>query len=81
MLSNTLRLNFCYLKIIHILHPKIIGNILKNKQNKCVCIHEIIRQIIMKMKMKMKNTSHRYDIIDLDPVMNANTVNIKSVSQ
>ena len=35
----------------------------------------------MKMKMKMKNTSHRYDIIDLDPVMNANTVNIKSVSQ
>ena len=43
MLGNTLRLNFCYLKIIHILHsryrPKIIGHILKNKQkNKCVCI-------------------------------------------
>ena len=55
MLSNALRLNFCYLKIIHILHPKIIGNILKNKQNKCVCIHEIMRQITMKMKMKMKN--------------------------
>ena len=67
MLSSTLRLNFCYLKIIHILHPryhpKIIGHILKNKQkNKCVCIHEIIRLIIMKMKMKMKNRSHRYDI-------------------
>ena len=67
MLSNTLRLNFCYLKIIHILHPryhpKIIGHILKNKQrNKCVCIHEIIQLIIMKMKMKMKNGSHRYDI-------------------
>ena len=33
MLSNTLRLNFCYLKIIHILHSryclKIIGHILK----------------------------------------------------
>ena len=33
----TLRLNFCYLKIIHILHPRyhpeIIGHILKNKQN------------------------------------------------
>ena len=28
-----------------------------------------------------QNTSHRYDIIDLDPVMNTNTVNIKSVSQ
>ena len=44
MLSNTIRLNFCYLKIIHILHPlyhpKIIGHILKNMQKtKCVCIH------------------------------------------
>ena len=47
MLSNTLRLGFCYLKILHILHlhyhPKIIEHILKNKQqNKCVCIHEVI---------------------------------------
>ena len=38
-----LRLNFCHLKIIHILHPhyhpKIIGHILKNKpKNKCVCV-------------------------------------------
>ena len=46
MLSNNLRLNFCYLKIIHILHPryhpKIIGHILKKKQkNKCACIHTI----------------------------------------
>ena len=46
MLSNTLRLSFCYFKIIHILHPhyhpEIIGHILKNKQkNKCVCIHTI----------------------------------------
>ena len=69
MLGNTLRLNFCYWKIIHIAHPhphyhpKIIGHILKNKQiSKCVCIHEIIRLIIMKMKMKMKNRSHRNDI-------------------
>ena len=63
MLSNTLRLNFCYLKIIHIFdqcyHPKVIEHILKNKQkNKCVCIHEIIRLTIM----KMKNRSHRYDV-------------------
>ena len=30
-------------------HRKIIVHILKNKQkNKCVCIHEIIRLIIMK---------------------------------
>ena len=67
MLSNTLRLNFCYLKIIHILHlryhPKLIVHILKNKQMKrCVCIHEIIQLIITNMKMKMKNISHRYDV-------------------
>ena len=67
MLSNTQKLNFYYLKIIHILHslyhPKIIGHILKIKQkNKCVCIHEIIQLIIMKMKMKMKNRSRRCDI-------------------
>ena len=61
-LSNTLKLNFCYLKIIHILYPKIIGHILENKQkDNCICIYEIIQLIIMKMKMKMKNRSHRYD--------------------
>ena len=67
MLSNTQRLNFCYLKIIQIYHPryhpKIIGHILKNKQkNKCVSIHEVLWLIIMKMKMKMKNRPHRYYI-------------------
>ena len=63
MLSNSLRLNFCYLKNIRILHPKIIQHILENKQkNKCVCIYEIIQSIIMKMIMKMKNRSHRYDM-------------------
>ena len=67
MLSNILRLNLCYLKIILIFHPcyhpKIIGHILKNKpKNKCVCIHEMMRLIVTKMKMKMKNRSHRYDI-------------------
>ena len=35
-MSNTLRLNFCYLKIIEFLHPrylpKILGDILKNVQ-------------------------------------------------
>ena len=65
--KQTLRLNFCYLKIIHILHPlyhpKIIGHILKNKEkNKCDFIHQIMSLIIVKMKMKMKNRSHRYDI-------------------
>ena len=45
------------------LSAKIIGHILKNKQkNKSVCIYEIIRSIIMKMKMKIKNRWRRYDI-------------------
>ena len=67
MLSNTLRLNFCYLKIIQILHqryhPKIIGYILKKKRkNKGVYIHEIMRLIVMKMKMKIKNKLNIYGI-------------------
>ena len=46
MLRNTLKLNFYYLKIIHILYPRyystILGHILKNKQKKkYVCIHTI----------------------------------------
>ena len=66
-LSNTLRPNCCCLNFIHILYPryypKITGHILKNKQkNKCVCIHEIKGLITTKMKMNVKNRSHRYDI-------------------
>ena len=66
MLSNKLRLNFCYLKIIHILHPrchpKIIGHILKNKQrNRYGFIREIMRLIITKMMIKMKNRLYRHD--------------------
>ena len=38
------------------------GHILKNKEkNKCVCINEIMRFIIMKMKMKTKKRLHGYD--------------------
>ena len=69
VLEPTLTLDFFYLKIINILYPryhsKIIAHILKNKwKKKCVCINEIIQiiQLIkMKIKMKMKNSSHRYD--------------------
>ena len=65
MLSNTLRLNFSYLTIVHIFHrryhPIIIGQILKNKQkSKRVFIHEFTQSTMMKMKVKMKNRSHRY---------------------
>ena len=74
MLSNTLRLNFCYLK-------KIIGDILKNKQvGKRTSVSVFIRLIIMKMKMKMKNRLHRYDKIDLGLDMGTNIENIKIVS-
>ena len=64
------------------LSSKIIGQILKNKQkNKCVCIHEIIRLIIMKMKMKMKNRSYIYDINRPTPIHGeGNIVNIKCLS-
>ena len=60
MLNRTLRLSFCYMKVIHILnpryHPKIMRRFLKNRQkNKCVLIHEII----LKMKIEIKNRSHR----------------------
>ena len=55
---------------------------IKNKQkNKRVFTHEITRLNIMKMKMQIKNRSHRYDIkIDLGLDMDKNIVNIKSVS-
>ena len=62
-----LRLNFSYLIIIQILdpryHPKLMRHILKNKpKSKRVFIHKITRLIIMKMKMKIKNRSHKYGI-------------------
>ena len=62
MLSITLRLKFLHLKIIRILHsrkqPRIIGHLLKYKQKK-ECLFSRDQ---MKMKMKMKNISHRYNI-------------------
>ena len=47
-LSNTLRLNFCYLRIICFFHacyhPKIIGHILKNVQKrKCIYLSILMR--------------------------------------
>ena len=59
MLSNTLRLNFSYFKIIHILRPryhtKVMGHILQIKQkSKCVFTRENTWLIMMKMKIKIK---------------------------
>ena len=65
MLSNTLRLNFFYLKSIQFFHPRYypkIGYNLKTSKRVIVCIHDILQLIMMKMKMKMKNRSCRYNI-------------------
>ena len=61
-LNNTLRPKFCYLKIIHSLHPpryhpKIIGDLLKNVQKTSTD-----KLMTMKMRLKTKNRSNRYDI-------------------
>ena len=84
MVSNGLSLNCCYLKIIHIFyrfyHTKIIGHTLKIKQkDKCVCINELMRLIIMKIKKKKKNRSHRYDI-NRPRSRNEHKVNIRRAS-
>ena len=49
----------CYLKTFYVYHPcyrpEKIEHILKNKQkNRYACVHEIIRLIIIKMKLNMK---------------------------
>ena len=50
-LSNTLRLNFRYLKIIHFLHlcyhPKTIGDIFKNVQKISICFNDVIELLVM----------------------------------
>ena len=65
-LSNTVNMNFCYLKIIRFLHwryhPKIIGDILKIKKIKHVCLNKVIWLMTIKMRLKMKNRLHRYKI-------------------
>ena len=85
MLSNTLRLKFGCLKIIHFLHlwyrPKLIWNILKNiEKNKYVCFNEIIWLIMMEMRVKMKIRLHRNNIIELYQDMVTNIPNINCVS-
>ena len=79
ILSNTLRLNFCYLIIIHILHPryhaKIIGYTLKI--SKRACNHDKNED-----ENENRKIDHHKDMkkIDLSLDMDTNIVNIKSVS-
>ena len=60
-------LNLYFLKIIRILYPrchlKIVEHILKNAQKKkYVCFNEITWLTVIKMKIKMNNSSHGYNI-------------------
>ena len=63
-------LNFYFLIIICFLHPsyhpKIVGDILKNIQK---IIASVLLRLLMirKMKLKMKNRSHIYNINGLRP--------------
>ena len=60
-------LNFCYLETICSPHPyyhvKIIGDILKTvPRNNYICLNEFIWLMTIKMRLKVKNRLHRYDI-------------------
>ena len=49
-------------------------------KSKRVCFNEIMWLIIMKMRLKIKIGSHRYDINRIWPDMDTNVLNIKCVS-
>ena len=71
------------MKTIHILYQKIIGHIQENKQkSKCIviiCNHEILRLIIMKIKMKIKKHDIGMTQIDLGLDMDTDIIDVKSV--
>ena len=76
-----LRLNFYYLRIICFrhphYHPKIIGDIQKNVQkSKYVYINEVISLMTIKMRLKIINRSHKYDINRPRPKHRLNILNI-----
>ena len=43
-------------------YPKLIWDTLRNAQKTSICFNEIIWLIIMKIRLKVKNESHRCDI-------------------
>ena len=73
MLSNILRLNFCYLKIFHVIHPryhpKMIVHILKNMEKK---------KYVSKNEDGNDHIDKTYTGLRLD--RDTNVVNIRSVS-
>ena len=83
-LSKTLRLNFCYLKIIHfsliMLSSKTNMTYTKKcVKNRCICFNKILCLIIEKMRLKMKNGSHGSNTNRTWQDMDTNILNIKCV--
>ena len=64
-LSNTLRLNFCYLKIIRFIHPRCHPKNIKKYSKKCA--KTSVSVLIKKMKINVKYRLHRCDINKLRP--------------
>ena len=79
MISNTLRLNFCYYShtSFTVLSKNNRTYSKKKKKKMGVCIYGIIWLIIVKMMMKMKNRPRRHDI---NSPRSRNIVNIRIVS-
>ena len=63
-LSNTLRLTFRCLKIIHFFHPRYYPKRYSRKRtkNKCVCFKDVIWLMAMIIRLKMKSIIQRYGI-------------------
>ena len=63
-LSNTLRLTFRCLKIIHFFHPRYYPKRYSKKRtkNKCVCFKDVIWLMAMIIRLKMKSIIQRYGI-------------------
>ena len=62
-LSNNLKLNFCYLKIICFLHQYYHQKITRDiKKKKCDCFNDAMLVMAMELRLKTKNGSQRYKI-------------------
>ena len=61
--SNTLRLKYCYWKIIRFFYPRFHPEIIKISKrctnNNYACLNEVVWLMTMKARLKMKNRLHR----------------------
>ena len=61
-------------------HPKLMRHSKNCTKKNCDCCNEIIWLITLKMKVKMKDKSDRYDIYRTRQDMVTNKLNVKCVS-